>query len=444
MILPKLDSIELGLLDLKGIVEPERAKAELLVIKIPYIFAALLASMFACQMPSAYADSALNDGIALYNKREYKKAVEALTKSAAANPQLPTPLYYQALSYYQLGDPQKAKALYSTIVRKFPTSDEAKFAATYLQRVDPKYVNTVGAPPVSRAATSSTTTAAASSTPLGDMTSFDAANATTEDLSKLPDTGSVPFSRGSGGHLMVDTQINGRTIKMMFDTGASTCLIGKNQLEAVGVMDNVIKGQRTRMGGVGNTVNSAAPMIVDLKVGGIQRHMPIMVQDHFDLPPLLGQTFYNGYQYDIDNQSGVIRFTKKGSSRNSVGYDSIEVPFQTVGNNLVVIAEINGHNCPMYFDTGAAINLFDMRTFLSMGLSIPADASMTMVGGVGGYVPGYLFNISSMRLGGIQKNNLPVTVVQSGGPPLPLLGQPFLRDRRFTIDNDKKVIRFSH
>ncbi len=413
-----------------------------------YIFAILLASTLACQMPRAFGDSALNEGIALYNKREYKKAVEALTKSAAANPQLPTPLYYQALSYYQLGDPLKAKTLYSTIVRKFPSSDEAKFAATYLQRVDPKYVNTVGAPPASKAALSATTTSAAtgaatSSVPLGDMTSFDAANASISDLSKLPDTASVPFSHGSGGHLMVDTQINGRTVKMMFDTGASTCLIGKNQLESAGVMDNVIQGQRTRMGGVGNAVNSAAPMIVDLKVGGIQRHMPIMVQDHFDLPPLLGQTFYNGYQYDIDNQSGVIRFTKKGSSRNSMGYDTIEVPFQTVGNNLVVIAQVNGHNCPMYFDTGAAINLFDMHTFLSLGLSIPSDASMTMVGGVGGYVPGYLFKISSLRLGGIQKNDLPVTVVASGGPPLPLLGQPFLRDRRFTIDNDRKVIRFS-
>ncbi|MBS1956123.1 MAG: retroviral-like aspartic protease family protein [Cyanobacteria bacterium SZAS-4] len=411
--------------------------------KTRHIFSILLVGTLYCQMPYAIGDSALNDGIALYNKREYKKAVDALTKSAAANPNLPTPLYYQALSYYQLGDPAKAKILYSTIVRKFPSSDEAKFAATYLQRVDPKYVNTVGAPPVSRSATSAAPSTAASAAPIGDMTSFDAANATIEDLGKLPDTASVPFSHGNGGHLMVDTQINGRTVKMMFDTGASTCLIGKNQLESAGVMGNVIQGQRTRMGGVGNTVNSAAPMIVDLKVGGIQRHMPIMVQDHFDLPPLLGQTFYNGYQYDIDNQSGVIRFTKKGSSRNSVGFDSIEVPFETVGNNLVVVAQINGHNCPMYFDTGAAINLFDMRTFLSMGLSIPSDATATMVGGVGGYVPGYMFTISSMRLGSIQKNNLPVTVVTSGGPPLPLLGQPFLRDRRFTIDNDKKVIRFS-
>ncbi len=408
------------------------------------ILAMLVAGIFLGQMPCAYADSSLNEGIALYNRREYKKAVDALTKAAAANPQLPTPLYYQALSFYQLGDPQKAKALYSTIVRKFPSSDEAKFAATYLQRVDPKYINTVGAPPPSQVTQSARTSAATSaSAPMGDMTSFDAANATSADLSKLPDTASVPFSHGSGGHLMVDTQINGRTVRMMFDTGASTCLIGKNQLESAGVMDNVIQGQRTKMGGVGNTVNSAAPMIVDLKVGGIQRHMPIMVQDHFDMPPLLGQTFYNGYQYDIDNQAGVIRFTKKGSRSNSVGYDSIDVPFETVGNNLVVVAQINGHNCPMYFDTGAAMNCFDMRSFMSLGLSIPSDAAMTMAGGVGGYVPGYSFSISSMRLGSITKNNVPITVLTSGGPPLPLLGQPFLRDRRFTIDNDKKVIRFS-
>ncbi|CAN5122336.1 hypothetical protein BH10CYA1_BH10CYA1_35300 [soil metagenome] len=436
-----------GLLDLKGIVELELVMSgyNSIMQNNRHILAMLLTCIYLSQMPGAYADSSLNEGIALYNKREYKKAVDAFTKAASANPQLPTPLYYQALSYYQLGDPQKAKSLYSTIVRKFPSSDEAKFAATYLQRVDPKYVNTVGAPPPSQAIQSARTSAAtaAASAPIGDMTGFDAANATIADLSKLPDTASVPFSHGSGGHLMVDTQINGRTVKMMFDTGASTCLIGKNQLESAGVMDNVIQGQRTRMGGVGSTVNSAAPMVVDLKVGGIQRHMPIMVQDHFDLPPLLGQTFYNGYQYDIDNQSGVIRFTKKGSSRNSAGYDCIEVPFETVGNNLVVVAQINGHNCPMYFDTGAAMNLFDMRTFLSMGLSVPSDASMTMVGGVGGAVPGYSFSINSMRLGSIQKNNLPIVVVTGGGPPLPLLGQPFLRDRRFSIDNDKKVIRFS-
>jgi clan AA aspartic protease (TIGR02281 family) len=395
---------------------------------------------------AAHADSSLNQGISHFNKREYKQAIQSLDKSISANPKLPTPLYYEAMSFYQLGDTAKAKRLYTTIYRNFPKSDEAKFAATYLQRIDPKFVNTVGTPPsafVTGQTVTTTTSRTSESAPLGDMTTFEAANATLEDLSKLPDQASVPFSHGRDGHLFLDAQVNGRTIKWMFDTGASTCLIGKNQLEAAGVYDSVIKGQQTKMGGVGNAVNNAAPMMVDIKVGGIQRHMPIMVQERFDLPPLLGQTFYNGYQYDIDNQSGVIRFTKKSASRNSQGFDQIEIPFQTVGNNLVVTAEVNGHQFPMYFDTGAAIVLFDMRTFQSLGLSIPSDAQMMAVGGVGGSVPGYSFRLNQLKLGGVQKNNIPICVVMSGGPPLPLLGQPFLQDRRFTIDNDRKVIRFA-
>ncbi len=405
----------------------------------------LISLASACLMPEAHADSFLTAGIAHYNKREYKQAIQSLDKSIAANPKVPTPFYYEALSFGQLGDAEKAKKFYSTVCRNFPKSEEAKFAATYLQRVDSHFVNVFGAPPPARMVSSAAVSSAAAvgSAPLGDMTSFEAANASSDDLSKLPDQASVPFSHGRDGHLMVNTQINGRTVQMMFDTGASVCLIGKNQLEAAGVNDSVIKGQSSNMGGVGNAVNRAAPMLVDLRVGGIQRHMPIMVQDRFDLPPLLGQTFYNGYQYDIDNQSGVIRFTKKSLSRNSQGYDSIEVPFQTIGNNLVVMAEVNGHECPMYFDTGAGINLFDMRTFQRLGIQIPSDAQMTMVGGVGGSVPGYVFNVNQLRLGGIQKNNISVCVVATGGPPLPLLGQPFLKDRRFTIDNDKKVIRFA-
>jgi clan AA aspartic protease (TIGR02281 family) len=419
---------------------------------IQFLLASLLvfAIVLVSAAPPTRADS-LNDGISLYNKRDYKKAIDTLTRSATANPTSPTPLYYQAMAYSQMGDTVKARALYFAITKRFPESPEAKYASVYLNKVTGAGVATTT---VTTTTTTTTTSASAQSgqrsrssstnaAPIGDMTSFSAANATSEDLGKLPDSASIPFSRGSGGHLFVDTQINGRTIRMMFDTGASTCLIGKNQLEAAGVMDNVIKGQHTQMGGVGNATNSAAPMIVDLRVGGIQRHMPIMVQDRFDLPPLLGQTFYNGYQYDIDNQSGVIRFTKKSAARNSMGYDAIEVPFQTVGNNLVVMTQVNGHQCPMYFDTGAAMNCFSMGTYLGLGLSIPQDATMAMVGGVGGAAPAYAFNVRSMKLGSIEKNNIPIYVMTTGGPPLPLLGQPFLRDRRFVIDNDKKVIRFS-
>lgn len=97
----------------------------------------------------------------------------------------------------------------------------------------------------------------------------------------------------------------------------------------------------------------------------------------------------------------------------------------------------------MYFDTGAAINLIDAVTFSRLGMSIPSDAQPAGVSGVGGGSAGVTFRVREIRLGGIQKNNVPITVVYGGGPPLPLLGQPFFSDRRFTIDNDKHVIRFA-
>ena len=37
-------------------------------------------------MPKAYADSFLTEGIAHYNKREYKQAIQSLDKSIAAKP----------------------------------------------------------------------------------------------------------------------------------------------------------------------------------------------------------------------------------------------------------------------------------------------------------------------------------------------------------------------
>jgi hypothetical protein len=62
---------------------------------------------------------------------------------------------------------------------------------------------------------------------------------------------------------------------------------------------------------------------------------------------------------------------------------------------------------------------------------------------VGGTAVGYEFDVDEIELGGVRKSHIPVTVFIIGGPPLPLLGQPFIRDRRYTIDNDKHVIQFA-
>lgn len=183
-------------------------------------------------------------------------------------------------------------------------------------------------------------------------------------------------------------------------------------------------------------------MMVNLKLGAIERRMPILLQDQYKGPPLLGQTFYNGYRYQIDNQNGLILFVKKSSRSAAVPYDAIEVPFQVEGNNLLINAEINGVTCPMYFDTGASAVVFDSHTFAQLDIPVPSNYRHVTAGGIGGSAHGISMEVDSIKVGSLTKNNVPITVLYGGGPPRPLLGQPFYSDRKYVIDNDKHVIKF--
>lgn len=244
---------------------------------------------------------------------------------------------------------------------------------------------------------------------------------------------------------MVDAVVNDRPVRMMFDTGASTCLFGQNQFTQARVANVAMTTAKHDIGGVGNTVESGTAALVDLRVGGIRRKMPVMVIKHLDTEPLLGQTFYNGYHYDIDNTAGVIRFVKKTASRKSsyTTYDTIDIPFETVGNNMVVKAKINGHECPMYFDTGSYGVVMGMKTAAAVGLHVSRTARRSISQGVGGAVYGYEIYAGRIELGSMQQSGCTVTVLMDGEPPMPLLGQSFFKNRRFTVDNEKHLIRFS-
>jgi hypothetical protein len=188
--------------------------------------------------------------------------------------------------------------------------------------------------------------------------------------------------------------------------------------------------------------------LVDIRVGDIERRMPVMICDESSVPPLLGETFFNGYRYDIDNQGGFIHFMKKTGSKTRFadGYDTVDVPFEIENNNMVVRAKLNGIPCRMFFDTGAATCCLPYSVAAQCGIEIRnnPEAKAMMTGGVGGSGLSFEVPCETLELGPVRKTNFPVVVMVQGGPPLPLLGQTFFRDRRYTIDNDKHVIKFVH
>lgn len=382
------------------------------------------------------ADADFNRGVKLYNQRDFKNANICFEQAVRSNPKNPTALYYKALSAQQSGDMTQALQCYSSLCDTFPGTEEARNAARVIAS------SKRGA----QASQNSKASGAASmvvTTP-ANHSIFEHSNVGAEELATLPEESTVGFTRGPQGHLFVTAFINNCPMQVMFDTGASTCLFGRNQFLSAGVKGQAT-GEKVPVQGVGNSVQSAQEEIVTIRVGGITRTMPVTVSPQLSLAPLLGETFYNGYACDIDNQAGIIRFVKKTSSRrfNSMTLDTIDVPYQLVGNNLVVHAKVNGAECPMFFDTGASGVVFSISQAMSIGLRIPSSARAVMRGGVGGTAPGYEFEVDELELGAIKKYHVPVDVLISGGPPLPLLGQPFLRDRRFTIDYDRHLIKFS-
>lgn len=377
----------------------------------------------------AFADAYFDQGVKLYNQRNFKAAApyfEAAIRGSAWDSKA---FYYAALTYQQLGDWTRAKQTYREIMRRFPGSEAAKLAASVLQRLDPEFVKKMTAveAPIATGAVAPTTILRATTR--------------SADYDQLPNEGKIYFERKQNSQL-VEAQVNGRPINMIFDTGASTCVFGKNHLRQLGVTppSGAPTGQAYGVGSSGAVGTWEMP--VDLKVGNIvRRNFNVSVQEEMPTDPLLGQTFFRDFEYTTDPGNNSIAFRKKGGTESLYG-DRYSVPFTREGRELVVTVQVNGKACPMYFDTGADRISFSKAHLGQLGLSIPEDAQEGLSTGIGGTTTSYNFSVERMVLGPIDKSNVEVSAVSETRMPRPLLGQNFFKDWQFTIDNDRHVIRF--
>lgn len=409
--------------------------------------------------PALAGEDVFDKAVSLYKQKNYRAAAPLFSQVMNSHPESPTAVYYEGLCYQQLGDIEHAKNFYRNIMTNFPQSAEAKLAGSVL-----KAYETAG---------NSNATAAGSGTAGGTISKLSSpqivmSRITTQDLPKdpaaamgfckrvqlsdeewreLPDDVKVPFYRYSSSHLFVDGYVNGRSIRLMFDTGAENCHFGKPELAKAGVRFEQ-GGPQIPVGGVAGT-EMCGMMMADVTIGGITRHLPILVSERSVGCPIVGESFFKEYRYEIDNSQGFIHFIKKSRKGMpvSAAYEStdvIKIPFQNSGNNMVVRVKVNGREIPMFFDTGASSITFSALHAAALGLHVPADAQIVGVSGAGGMVRGYMFPVDRIELGPIIKTHVTVIVNQAATPPLPLLGQPFYKDRRFTIDNDNHVIKFAH
>lgn len=392
---------------------------------IKYSAAALLCSLLLAAALPGHSATGSQQGVALYKQGKYAEAVkvfEAISRNPAADP---NSLYYYALTLHQLGNFDKAKSAYQRVVREYPGSPAGIMAGQ---------------------AISSFATGGRSSPGDGGT-----AGGTAESGENLPEQARVYFTPGHSGQIIVDGYVNNRQIKMLFDTGAETCVFGKNHLKELGIPAPT--GMATsKMKGLGDIgLVETWSISATVKVGIIERrNFPITIQEHMEGEPLLGQTFFKDFTYTIDKGSNAIQFNRKrrtpavsysrGSSGSSTDRNSI--PFFRVGNALMVTGFVNGKPMKMIFDTGADQTVFAFADIKNLGIAIPDDAQEVVQSGVAGDTTGVMFKIQRMTVGPIDRTNFNVSVLQGFEAGHPLIGRSFLGEWQYTIDNDAKVINF--
>ena len=123
--------------------------------------------------------------------------------------------------------------------------------------------------------------------------------------------GGVPFKRLRGGGVVVNVEVNGRTIPMLFDTGAQGCLFSRGDINKLGISVPA-DAQPEISQGVGGSMPGLKFPISRMRLGPIDKsNISITVVEQNFGEPLLGQAFFHDYQYTIDDQNSVIRFLRR-------------------------------------------------------------------------------------------------------------------------------------
>ncbi len=397
-------------------------------------------------LPAQAAPDAFALGVKQFGAKTYPLAIASFKKAIAANPKNDSARYYYALSlHYSKNIPAAIKA-YAELIRMMPDSNGASYARIALAKLDAALLSSL---PPSRVAqqqySQSSSTASAAAAGGASQAQFRQSSPVASNPNdKLPDDCRIYYTLENNSFIL-DAYVNGRPMKMIFDTGAEDCAFGKDNLAAAGVAGPTGKSTGTAHGVGDGGAQATWDMKVDLKVGTIERKsFEIGVQDTMNGYPLLGQTFFQDFTYTIDNGAHSIHFVKKrkasGSAYADPARDPNNVPFTRHGNEIVVNVSVNGRPTKMYFDTGATSCSLSKEQVKQLGLTIPEDAEIIEVVGIAGSTRARVFNVRSMKMGAIEKFDFPVHVCDSEMAGIGLLGQTFYNDHQYTIDYERGLI----
>lgn len=399
-------------------------------------FAVLTILMAPCARAQERVASTYAEGVSFYKTGRYREALEIFENVFGREPRNVNALYYVADCLLRTGDTSRAAFCYQQIVSSFPGTVPAQYARRALLGIARKPAGAgagnESASSYGAGAGNGAGNSAGSGSSVYGQAAYSAGDTGAEEET-------VPFTRQESGHLQISCEIDGRRQDMIFDTGAGQCVASREQFEALGltIPDDAAQGSAT---GVGGTVKTWQ-VPVEIKLGSIKRRVVIAVMDTLPTLPLLGETFFGDFQYVIDNTSNTIHFARRGTEDAPPG-DTIDVPFVREDSELAVQAKVNGQPVKLFFDTGANQTVFPQSVIERTEPSQWQFKAFGTSTGVGGQQSCKAYIVESMELGGLKQYDFEVVVVEELPIPNGLLGQDFFANKKFTIDNQRNLIRF--
>ncbi|MCA9818906.1 MAG: aspartyl protease family protein [Candidatus Obscuribacterales bacterium] len=345
------------------------------------------------------------EGLGLFKAGRYAQACEAFSKAGAGA----NNYYYLGLSMLYAGRKVQAHEVFAKLAAEYPDSAAAVRARQYLNKG-----KSVGA---GRSVSGS-----------------------------MPRQCRIRY-RDEQQDIVVATRVNGRAIDMIFDTGAPDTWIGTNHLKQLGLAlpTGSFKMMKSQLGE--SKEYKYWNMKLDIQVGPIlRRNFPVLVQEERRGKPLIGQTFVQGYQFRIDHSSNELCFDKVRDSSTGSSYKyavkqgSNEVKIETGESDYISLeASVNGKPCRMLFDTGANGIYFPKSYVSKYGITMPAVPKVHTYEAA---EPSYTGFVKHIRVGPVEARDIEVEVAEWDNLQEPLLGVSFYKDWQYTIDREKKVIRF--
>lgn len=401
------------------------------------IYAAIIAIGLSVLAPHAMfgANADFEKALSSYNTRDYGTAIAKFAAAQKTGFQVSNCMYYQALCWQALGQPENAKLVYNEIVRLYPTSAAADQARIALN----------GAAGATTATAEATNAAPTKIDPSDWYMGYKV-------------LAEIPFVDTREG-MIVNVVIDGKNVPAMWDTGAAGMHFPKSQLVKYGV--DLSKSRRAGIAyGIGGSVQTYE-LDATVSLGKESCRIPVSYEDDSvsqkngqqDISEygLIGEEFFGKYVYEVDPKAHTIRLLKKTSfdpmktyrnapiARNA--YSTLGEPFRWKEAHIYVTAKVNGRECEMIFDTGCTGLAFTDHHLNSLGMTRPVESGEGRSFGVGGSRESYFFKLGSVELGPSIAKNVDCSVIVHGSHSAPLLGQSYLRNLRYIIDPEHQIIR---